>query len=443
MTPKSPSNLDPGKSSGESQPKKAKTGSLLVVFLTVFIDLLGFGIVLPLLPLYADQFGEDPSGWVIGMLMASFSIVQFLFAPIWGSLSDRIGRRPVIMVGLSASVVFYTLFGIATIYKSLTWLFVTRIGAGIAGATVSTAQAYIADTTDNKNRARGMALIGMAFGLGFTLGPLFAVFAVPGGDGEPGPMPGFVAAGLSAFALLLAIFKLPESLHKTSETAVTRKWWDKSRWKTALSSNAIKILLLGFFVCIFSFASFETTLSMLIKGSKDFENAPFNFSFENVCWTFALIGLLVAIVQGRIVRPLSKRIPEHRLAVAGAIFEVAGFALMAYAASSSSLTLLFSSLVLIVCGYSSLQPSLYSLLSRWSDPNKQGTVLGVGQSVNALARIFGSAIGIPMLKATFFIPFGLPYVVGSISMVFVAVLVLLASKTGSDFDEDVTEVGEI
>ena len=420
----------------ETNVKPSKPGSLLVIFLTVFIDLLGFGIVLPLLPLYADQFGEDPSGWVIGMLMASFSIMQFIFAPMWGSLSDRIGRRPVIMVGLTGSVIFYTLFGFATIYKSLTWLFITRIGAGISGATVSTAQAYIADTTDNENRARGMALIGMAFGLGFTLGPLFAVFAVPSGEGsEPGPWPGFVAAILSAAALLLAIFILPESLNATSESANTRRWWDGSRWKTALSSQAILILLMGFFVCIFSFASFETTLAMLIKGSKDFENPPFNFSFVNVCWTFALIGLLVAIVQGGVVRPLAKRIPEHRLAIAGAIIEVVGFGVMAYAAAEASLTGLFTALVIIVCGYSCLQPSLYSLLSRWSDPSKQGTVLGVGQSVNAMARIFGSALGIPMLKASFFIPFGLPYVVSAALMTLVAGLVFAASRQGTDFDD--------
>eukprot|EP01046_Picozoa_sp_COSAG06_P076947 COSAG06_NODE_24803_length_652_cov_0.822785_1_plen_186_part_01 len=159
--------------------RSASKGALGVIFLTVFIDLLGFGIVLPLLPLYADIFGTDPSGIVIGMLMACFSIMQFIFAPIWGAISDRIGRRPVIIIGLAGSVVFYTLFGIAAIYQSLFGLFVTRIGAGIAGATIPTAQAYIADTTTKENRTRGMALIGIAFGLGFTLGPLFAFFAVP------------------------------------------------------------------------------------------------------------------------------------------------------------------------------------------------------------------------------------------------------------------------
>ncbi len=421
---------------------EVRTGSLLVVFLTVFIDLLGFGIVLPLLPLYADQFGEDPSGWMIGILMASFSIMQFLFAPVWGSLSDRIGRRPVIMIGLAGSVVFYTLFGIATIYKSLLWLFITRIGAGIAGATVPTAQAYIADTTDNQNRARGMALIGIAFGLGFTLGPLFAVFAVPGGEGDPGPGPGFVAASLSLVALLLAVFKLPESLHRKSRSASDRKWWNLQRWSVALSDKAIKILLLAFFACIFAFAAFETTLSLLIKGSSDFIDPPFSFSFRNVCWTFALIGLLVAIVQGGIVRPLARFVPEHRLAIAGALIEAVGLALMAYAATTGSLTWLFTSLVVIVFGYASMQPSLYSLLSRWSDPNRQGTVLGVGQSVNALARIFGSALGIPLLKSGLGLPFTLPYIVSSVLMLAVAGLVLAASRYGRDFVPAASQTGK-
>ena len=142
----------------------SRPGSLLVIFLTVLIDLLGFGIVLPLLPIYAAQFTLDKSGWQLGLLMASFSAMQFVFAPLWGRVSDRIGRRPVIMIGLLGSVVFYTLFGWATIRKSMSLLFVSRIGAGMAGATISTAQAYIADTTSLNERPRGMALIGMAFG---------------------------------------------------------------------------------------------------------------------------------------------------------------------------------------------------------------------------------------------------------------------------------------
>ncbi len=156
-----------------------RSGSLLVIFLTVFVDLLGFGMVIPLLPIYAEQFTLDESGLQLGLLMASFSAMQFLFAPMWGRLSDRIGRRPVLMIGLAGSVLFYALFGFATVLGSIRLLFVARIGAGIAGATISTAQAYIADTTSLQNRAKGMALIGAAFGLGFTFGPLFAYVALP------------------------------------------------------------------------------------------------------------------------------------------------------------------------------------------------------------------------------------------------------------------------
>lgn len=416
-----------------------------MIFLTVFIDLLGFGIVLPLLPLYADIFGTDPSGFVIGMLMASFSIMQFIFAPIWGSISDRIGRRPVIIIGLAGSVVFYTMFAFAAMWQSLTWLFITRIGAGIAGATIPTAQAYIADTTSKENRSRGMALIGMAFGLGFTLGPLFAYFSVPSlaptipGDavqlGDPGAGPGFVAAGLSAVALLMAIFLLPESHRPGSRvTESARKWFDVGAWRTAVSSRAMSFLLAGFFFCIFAFASFETTLSMLIKGSKSFEAAPFDFSFKQVCLTFALIGFMVALVQGGIARQLSKRVSERNLAIAGALIEVVGFGVLSYAVKLASVNWLFGALAVIVTGYSLMQPSLYSLISRWSDPTKQGKALGVSQSVSAMARIFGSALGIPMLKAFVF----LPYIVASVMMLLVAVLISVACRTGTDFEEPAT-----
>src|SRR5688500_16071079 len=143
-------------------------GSLLVIFLTVFIDLLGFGMVLPLLPIYAKTFGVDKHGWEIGLLMASFSAMTFIFSPLWGRLSGRIGRRPGLPVALAGSALLYARFGLATVWQSLTWLFGSRIGAGIAAATIPTAQAYIADSTTVKTRAKGMALIGAAFGLGFT-----------------------------------------------------------------------------------------------------------------------------------------------------------------------------------------------------------------------------------------------------------------------------------
>src|SRR5262245_11163704 len=160
-------------------PKSASP--LLIAFLTVAIDMLGFGIVVPLLPRYAQRFQHVPpelQGLTIGLVMACFSMVQFVFAPVWGKLSDRIGRRPVLLIGLSGSVISYTLFAFAGSAGSLALLFAARIGQGLCGATISTAQAVIADCTAQEERGRGMALIGLAFGIGFTFGPVIGAFAV-------------------------------------------------------------------------------------------------------------------------------------------------------------------------------------------------------------------------------------------------------------------------
>ena len=428
MTDSSTESLQPDNTSTE---KTASKGSLAVIFLTVFIDLLGFGLVLPHLPIYADQFTLDPSGLQLGLLMASFSVMQMIFAPFWGSLSDRIGRRPVLMIGLASSALFYALFGVATIFKSLPLLFITRIGAGIAGATIPTAQAYIADTTTPQNRARGMALIGLAFGMGFTFGPLLGLVAFLFGNEEPGPWPGFTAAALSLAALILAFFQLPESLHSQSKTAA-RKIFDWQGVRNASQGWSIPLLLIAIFVCVFSFANFETTLSLLIKGTEDIGEVPFQFSFQMVFLTYAFIGFTLALVQGGIVRPLSKHVPEVYLATGGAAVEIIGFGCVVFAIQYQSVTLLFVALIVIVSGFSAMQPSLNSLLSRRADPSKQGVVLGVGQSVNAFARILGSGLGIPMLKASLTIP----YWVAAALMGLGAALVMLAVRSGSDFNED-------
>jgi MFS family permease len=398
-------------------PTRPSKGSLLIIFLTVFIDLLGFGLVLPLLPVYADQFVVDPHGWQLGLLMASFSLMQFLFAPIWGSLSDRIGRRPVLMIGLAGSVIFYSVFAAATIAQNIVGLFIARIGAGIAGATIPTAQAYIADCTPPEKRARGMALIGMAFGMGFTFGPLIGYLALPNGQGDPGPWPGYVAAGLSLIALLSAIFLLPESLRRSAESH--RAWIPRQGLRLIARSTALKLLMAAIFVCVFSFSKFETTLSLLMKGSASGEPAPFQFSWRQLCGTYALIGLTLALVQGGIVRPISKRVPERVLALVGVAFEIAGFLAMAASIQAASVSGLFGGLLLIVGGFAAMQPALNALVSRHSDPRHQGVVLGVSQSVNALARIAGSGIAISLLKLS--LP--LPYYVSAALMAIAAALI--------------------
>ena len=300
-----------------------------------------------------------------------------------------------ILIGLFGSVVFYALFGLATIRRSLTLLFVSRIGAGLAGATISTAQAYIADTTSLEHRPRGMALVGMAFGLGFTFGPLLGYLAVPTGTGDPGPLPGLVAAALSAIALILAFFLLPESLHSSSQKA-HQSFVDLPALRAALAVPSIMPLLISVFVCVFAFANFETTLSLLIKGKT--EPKAFDFSFRGVCLTYAYIGLVLALVQGGIVRRIAGRVAEGPLALVGALAMIVGFLVLVWAQRDSSRSLLLLGLTVIVTGFAFLTPTLNSLVSRRSDPARQGGILGVGQSVSSLARILGSALGIPLLK---------------------------------------------
>ena len=411
------------------------TGSRLVIFLVVFIDLLGFGLVLPLLPVYAKAFSQDETGIQLGMLMASFSIMQFLFAPFWGKLSDRYGRRPILMVGLLGSVVFYSLFGFATTLSdpelTLILLFVTRIGAGISGATISTAQAYIADTTTPETRSKGMALIGMAFGAGFTFGPLLGMIALIGRDDTPGPWPGYVAAVLSAFALCLAIFKLPESRTIDSASAA-RKRFDLQAFRTAIGIPSIGLILLASFVCIFSFANFETTLSLLIKGNNNkITAAPFHFSNVKICATYSFIGVMLALVQGGVVRRVAGRIKDATMATGGAMLQIIGFAVMLLAMNLANDWILFVALGIVTTGFAFMQPSLLALLSRRSNPEQQGVIMGVGQSVSSLARIIGSGIGIPLLM----IHLNLPYFV-AIGLMTCGVLVIIsAGRTGNDYGD--------
>ena len=410
-------------------PAEPRTGSLLVIFLTVFIDLLGFGMVLPLLPIYADSFGVSESGWEIGALMASFSLMTFFFAPLWGRLSDRVGRRPVLIVGLAGSVVFYFLFGLATIWQSLVWLFVARIGAGICGATIPTAQAYIADTTTLQTRAKGMALIGAAFGLGFTFGPLLGwaalIFSRGPAEVATSPWPGYVAAILSAGALALAIFLLPESLSgKISRTQ--HRLFDVQGLKDALAAPTIPALLAASFLSVVSFGSFETTLSLLLKS----ETAAFRFEFHQVLLFFAYIGLVLSLAQGFLVRRLSGRVPELVMASIGAVLSLLGFLHLAVASAGASLTSLMIASAVEVTGFAMMTPSLQSLISRRSDPARQGGILGISQGTSALARIIGPLFAVPLFKQ--FSP-QMPYHAALALMVAALVLLLAFARGGKDY----------
>jgi MFS transporter, DHA1 family, tetracycline resistance protein len=319
----------------------SRKAGLLLVFVTVFIDLLGFGIVLPLLPHYGEAFQAD--GWQIGLLMASFSAMQFLFAPIWGRLSDRVGRRPILILGLAGSTVSYALFGYATSLgvegrllglTALTWLFITRIGAGIAGATIPTAQAYIADITGPRERAKGMALIGAAFGIGFTFGPLLGAFFVSDVHGStPTPAPGYVAAVISGCALLFAIIKLPESLNPDSKP-VDRHWFDIQGFRAAIRHPHVGMVLVAMFLTTFAFGQFEATLSLLTER--------IGLSQRHNFYVFAYIGLILTLSQGILVRRLVPKLGDFRMGLTGVLLMVAGMLAIAQAASEGTIGQLYA-----------------------------------------------------------------------------------------------------
>lgn len=373
----------------------SRKAGLFLVFVTVFIDLLGFGIVLPLLPRYGKAF--DANKWQLGLLMASFSAMQFLFAPIWGRVSDRVGRRPILILGLAGSTVFYALFGYATSVgkegafaglSALAWLFVARIGAGIAGATIPTAQAYIADITGPKERAKGMALIGAAFGIGFTFGPLLGAMFVSGETGAPpSAAPGYVAAVLSGLALLFAIFILPESLRPESKPA-ERHWFDVKSFRQALGHPHIAMILATMFLTTFAFGQFETTLSLLTERLGLAER--YNF------YVFAYIGFILALSQGFLVRRLAPRLGDFRMSIGGTALMMAGLLAIGWAATGDSAGRLYAVLPICVIGFSALTPSLQSMLSLSSSATEQGGILGLGQSMSAMARILGPVAGMAL-----------------------------------------------
>jgi len=346
---------------------------LIIVFVTVFIDLLGFGIIIPLMPFYATHFGA--SAFQVGMLATSFSLMQFLFAPLWGRWSDVIGRRPIILIGLLGSAVSYLTFGLA---HSLTLLFVSRCLAGIAGANIPTAQAYIADSTTPENRAKGMGMVGAAFGLGFIFGPALGGFLSQWGYQAPA----LFAAGLSLLNFLAALVLLPESLPPERRTSARRR----SRvevFRHAIARPRLPTVLAVFFLIVSAFASFESMFAL-------YSQARFGFDSVTIGFLFAGVGVILAIVQGLLVGRVVRRLGEHRLVPAAIALLAIGLALVWVAGSVPALA--FGSAVIAV-GMGFQSPSMLSVISQLSDPADQGAMLGVSQSLGSLGRIVGPLWG--------------------------------------------------
>ncbi len=347
-----------------------KRGPLATIFAIVFIDLMGFGIVIPLLPLYGERY--RPSALAMGMLLSAFSATQFAAAPVLGRLSDRFGRKPVLLFSLAGSVAGYLLFAFA---HSLAMLFAARIIDGISGGNISTAQAYVADVTTPETRARGMGMIGAAFGLGFIFGPAIAGVTVRWGSWAPG----VAAAAMSALAFAATAIFLREP-EKSRGSAVERGFSALGR---ALADRSIAVLLAVFFLLTFAFSNFEATFAQFLHDT-------LAASPSRVAFVFVYVGVLISLVQGGLIGPLTRAFGERRLVIAGGFAVAVALALLPF---SLAIPLVMAALVPLTLGIGATNPSLSSLVSKEARAEDRGTVLGAYQSVSALGRILGPIWG--------------------------------------------------
>ena len=375
--------------------------SVLIIFLTVFIDLVGFGIVVPLVPVYSRHFGAD--GFLIGVIIASFSAMQFLFSPFWGRLSDRIGRRPVLLISTAGAALSYSLFAYsATIADQTTaiWVMIlARSFAGICGGNITVAQAYIADITPPDQRSKKMGLIGAAFGLGFFFGPAIGGISLKhlGGSG-----PGWIAAALCAVNFLLALFLLVESHTPKSEHVAARP--RLNQWAHTLALPKIGLLIYVFFIATFCFSCFEATLALLVCDNFHLDIRSDETTAATATYLFVFCGGIGVIVQGGLIGRIVKKLGEPKVIALSLVLTAISMAVLPFirVAAATPLTwkILFqpaglpwwwmlAALALLSVGTSLTRPPLFGLLSNLSPANEQGATIGVAQSAGSLARILG------------------------------------------------------
>lgn len=354
---------------------KSNKASLTVIFVTVFIDLLGFGILIPLLPTFGSR-ELGISDLQIGLTVAVFSLMQFLFNPIVGRLSDKYGRRPIILISLSMTVTSYLLFSIT---DSFLLLIISRILAGLGGANIGAAQAYIADITLPHERAKGMGIIGAAFGLGFVFGPFAGGVLSKFGYS----VAGLGAAGFSLMALLFAFFYLPESNLNKKAGRIKLKLFDLQYAGKILKHPEIGILIILYFVIVFSMANIFGTLSLL--GYK-----VYHFSDQQNGYIFGIMGIVGALIQGGFMRRLSLKYSERMIIMAGALFMMVGLALIPYERSFLEVAVVVS---IYSIGSGILQPIVVSMVSKYAPEGEQGAVLGLNQSIGSFARVLGPIWG--------------------------------------------------
>jgi DHA1 family tetracycline resistance protein-like MFS transporter len=360
-----------------------KRSPLLVIFITVFIDLIGFGIVIPVLPFYVEgtKFNASPS--TVGLLFASYSIMQLIFSPILGRLSDRYGRRPILLVSLIGTGLGFLILGFAT---TLWMLFAGRIIDGISGGNISTAQAYIADITTPENRAKGMGLIGAAFGLGFVFGP--AIGGVLSRWGMNVPF--LFAAGLAFANAALLYFVLPETVtpeHPARASAAEGRW---TQLAAALKQSRLAFILLIYFLFIAAFSIMTTTFGL-------FTMYRFGYDAHDTGWLFMFVGITGAIIQGGLIGRLVKRFGELPLVVIGGLLFSASLFAIPFTGPHTGLATLLLVGATFAIGNSLATPALTGLASKSVGRGEQGGVLGVTQSVASLSRTIGPLIAAALI----------------------------------------------
>lgn len=386
---------------------------MLSVFLVVLVDLIGFGIILPLLPFYAGTFGA--SAVTIGFLYSIFSIAQLIFAPFWGSLSDRIGRRPVMLISMLGASFAYLMFAWA---NSLFLLFVARFVSGMMGGNISAAQAYVADVTDHEDRAGGMGLIGAAFGIGFVLGPAISSVLTNGQildlfhlhPENLFAIPAFFASLLSLCSFFLIFFKLPETVLRlkkngfesgeVSQLEIRQSVFSASFWKFIIEKknegrHFFPALILSVFLIAFAHAS-------LFSAFPIFATFKLQLGTGEVGSMFVLMGITVVAIQGILLGTLVRQFGEEKLFVAGSLLMSCSFLLIPF--SSSKMSLAFC-LCLLTLGGSLNAPTINSLVSKEANPRRMGRALGAAQGMGSLGRALGPAWGGMLYHVSYVLPF--------------------------------------
>lgn len=382
------------------------------LFFVVFVELIGFGVIIPLLPFYGEHFHASPAQ--VGLLMATYSLAQFITAPFWGRLSDRIGRRPVLMASLGGAALSYVGLAFA---DHLWMLFAARGFGGVMAGGIAAAFAYAADISTPATRAKAMGVVGAAFGVGFIFGPAIGGL-LSGSDPATADFrsPALAACALSTAALLLTIFVLPESLPAEARRQGTTK--TQSRWelfRLAFAQPTLLRLLALMFLATFVFAGMETTFAM-------WSRRQFGWGPEQNGYLFALIGLISAAVQGGLIGRLAHRFGEMRLVIAGAALLAIG---MFAIPLSTHLATLLPAMATAAIGFSMLTPALNSLVSLQVSRNIQGGAMGVSRSATTLARVLGPVCGGGLFS---YLGKNAPFFSGALVMLFVFGLALDAAR---------------